>query len=232
VAANGGGAVSVSYAFSKASGESALDNLLTQKGVVYLPGDSPVPSASPNVVPGGGPASCAIPCHGEAAWAISKVRLCGIGDPLKAPAAAPASTSPAPLISPGQEHRRKLAGHSRRLVRRRPIYRGVDLRHEPFGLARHRWDQRFHSGMGGHRQRGGLVQQLHGSRARPNLCKCILIRRSSQRVHGQHLRCVQHRTRLRGPPGHQRLGILVRGGQPARLASQNLTQKPRSTRNG
>jgi hypothetical protein len=25
---------------------------------------------------------------------------------------------------------------------------------------------------------------------------------------------------------------LVRGGQPARLASQNLTQKPRSTRNG
>jgi hypothetical protein len=79
------------------------------------------------------------------------------------------------------------------------------------------FSERFHSGMGGHRQRGGSVQQLHGGRARPNLRKRIVVPRSSQSVHGHHLRCVQHRTRLRGPLGDRRLGLLHWGGQPARL---------------
>ena len=36
-----------------------------------------------------------------------------------------------------------------------PFYRRLDLRHEPLRLAGRRRNQRFHSGMGGHRQRGG-----------------------------------------------------------------------------
>jgi len=59
VAANGGGEVSMSWGFSEASGETAVDSLFTQKGVVYFAatGDSPgalYPSVSPNVVAVGG----------------------------------------------------------------------------------------------------------------------------------------------------------------------------------
>jgi kumamolisin len=59
VAAHGGGEVSMSWGFSEFPGETALDPLFTQKGVVYFAatGDSPgalYPSASPNVVAVGG----------------------------------------------------------------------------------------------------------------------------------------------------------------------------------
>ena len=59
VAENGGGEVSMSWGFSEASGETAVDSLFTQKGVVYFAatGDSPgalYPAVSPNVVAVGG----------------------------------------------------------------------------------------------------------------------------------------------------------------------------------
>jgi kumamolisin len=59
VAANGGGEVSMSWGFPEASGETAIDGLFTQKGVVYFAaaGDAPgplYPAVSPNVVAVGG----------------------------------------------------------------------------------------------------------------------------------------------------------------------------------
>jgi kumamolisin len=59
VAANGGGEVSMSWGFSEFAGETALDSLFIQKGVVYFAatGDSPgalYPAVSPNVVAVGG----------------------------------------------------------------------------------------------------------------------------------------------------------------------------------
>ena len=59
VAENGGGEVSMSWGFSEFPGETALDGLFTQKGVVYFAasGDAPgalYPSASPNVIAVGG----------------------------------------------------------------------------------------------------------------------------------------------------------------------------------
>jgi hypothetical protein len=82
-------------------------------------------------------------------------------DPPKVPAAVPASTSLAPLISSWSTTSSEARGAL-------PTWRpsptpspGVDLRHEPFWLARRWWNQRFHPGMGGHRQRGGSGRQLH-----------------------------------------------------------------------
>jgi kumamolisin len=59
VAADGGGEVSMSWGFPETSGETAVDGLFTQKGVVYFAatGDAPgplYPAVSPNVVAVGG----------------------------------------------------------------------------------------------------------------------------------------------------------------------------------
>jgi hypothetical protein len=175
--------------------------------------------------PSAAPAWCATPWRGSLGDFQGEV-VWNWGPP-KTPVAALPSTSPVALSIPDQRHRGKLAGHSRRGGRRRPIYRRVDLRHEPFGLARRRRNQRFHPGTGGHRQHGGSGRQLRGDRARSNLRKHIVVPRSSQRVHGRNLRCVQYRTRLRGPLSHRRLGLLYWGGQPARLFRQVSLAKVR-----
>jgi hypothetical protein len=109
--------------------------------------------------PSAAPAWCATPWRGSLGDFQGEV-VWDLGPP-KTPVAALPSTSPVALSIPDQRHRGKLAGHSRRGGRRRPIYRRVDLRHEPFGLARRRRNQRFHPGMGRHRQRGGSGRQLH-----------------------------------------------------------------------
>src|SRR5271167_4515278 len=79
----GGGEVSMSWGFSEASGETALDGLFTQNGVVYFAatGDAPgalYPSASPNVVAVGGTSLVRNPLPWRGSLGISKVRSCGV----------------------------------------------------------------------------------------------------------------------------------------------------------
>jgi hypothetical protein len=166
--------------------------------------------------PSAAPARCAIRCRGEEPGRFPRRGRVELGTHRRYRRRPRPLRAPPRLSVPGQEHRRKLAGHSRRGGRRRPIYRRVDLRHEPFGLARRRRNQRFHPGTGGHRQRGGRVDNS----TRSNSPKSMQAHPGPMKlpgVHGYHLRCVQYRTRLRGPPGHQRLGLQLQGGQPARL---------------
>jgi hypothetical protein len=111
--------------------------------------------------PSAAPARCAIRCRGEEPGRFPRRGRVELGTHRRYRRRPRPLRAPPRLSVPGQEHRRKLAGHSRRGGRRRPIYRRVDLRHEPFGLARRRRNQRFHPGTGGHRQRGGSGRQLH-----------------------------------------------------------------------
>jgi hypothetical protein len=236
VAENRGGEVSMSWGFSEASGETAFRRpLYPERGRLFrcyrrTPRVPYIPPLLPMSSPSAAPAWCAIRCRGEAAWAISKARSCGIGDPAKAPAAAPASTSPAPLISSWSRTSSEARGAL-------PTWRpsptsspGVDLRHEPFGLARRWWNQRFHPGMGGHRQRGGSGRQLHAVELAQIYASASWSEEAS-RGSGTSppVRAVSDPTlRASWPPkaGTSAPGWAARS---VTLASENLT---RSTRNG
>jgi hypothetical protein len=166
--------------------------------------------------PSAAPARCAIRCRGEEPGRFPRRGRVELGTHRRYRRRPRPLRAPPRLSVPGQEHRRKLAGHSRRGGRRRPLHRvWIDdtnlsgwLVVGGTSVSTPVWE--------------GIVNAAGrvDNSTRSNSPKSMQAHPGPMKlpgVHGYHLRCVQYRTRLRGPPGHQRLGLQLRGGQPARL---------------